>query len=83
MYGNSGVHVVTRVYCMGGGFQNAELFSEEFSTRNAVSSSYIWYVVLCTCMYVCLLLLPHGVTGWRGVYIYISHAAIGVYISLM
>ena len=65
MYGNSGVGVITRVYCMGGGFQNAELFSEELSTGNVVSSSYTWYIVLC--MYICMF-----VCGWLAWSIYIS-----------
>ena len=69
MYGNSGVRVITRVYGMGGGFKNTELFSEELSTRNVVLSSYTWYVVYAhVCMSVCYC-RPHGVAGWRGVYI--------------
>ena len=56
---------------MGGGFQNAELFSEELSTRNVVSSSYTWYVVLC--MYVCLFVVAAPWCGWLAWSIYISH----------
>ena len=51
--------------------KNAEQFSEELSTGNAVSSPYTWYVVLC--MYVCMSVVAAPWCGWLAWSIYISH----------
>ena len=60
--------------------KNAELFSEELSTRNVVSSSYTWYVVLC--MYVCLFVVAAPWCGWLAWSIYIVYLSCRTYTAV-